>query len=101
MRRVRAFLLFTLGEVLLLGGLVGGHGAAEVRAWARRAREERAVAEALALTDLAVWTEARYTRHLSQADRFAPFQDAPGAPDLLPAGSLVPPPPFLRSPPLP
>ena len=47
----------------------------------------------LGLTDLAIWTEARYTRHLSQADRFAAFQDLPGAFDHFPAGSIVAPPP--------
>jgi hypothetical protein len=47
----------------------------------------------LGLTDLAIWTEARYTRHPSQADRFAAFQDLPGAFDHFPAGSIVAPPP--------
>lgn len=47
---------------------------------------------ALALTDLALFTEARYTRHPSQADRHSPFQDHPMALDHFPSGSLVPPP---------
>lgn len=46
----------------------------------------------LGLTDLSLWTEARYTRHLSQADNFAAFQDHPAALDHFPAGSLVSPP---------
>ncbi len=44
------------------------------------------------LTDLCLFTEARYTRHPSQADAFAPFQDHPGALEHFPSGSLVPPP---------
>ena len=48
---------------------------------------------ALQLTDLAVWTESRYTRHPSQSDRFSSFQDGPGALEHFPAGSLVGPPP--------
>lgn len=59
----------------------GGHAAAE------------AMVRRLGLTDLALFTEARYTRHLTQADRFAPFQDHPGALEHFPSGSLVAPPP--------
>ncbi|OGR23620.1 MAG: hypothetical protein A2X58_02295 [Nitrospirae bacterium GWC2_56_14] len=46
----------------------------------------------LALTDLALFTEARYTRHPSQADLHAPFQDHPSALEHFPSGSFVPPP---------
>jgi hypothetical protein len=52
----------------------------------------------LDLTDLALFTEARYTRHLSQADRHTAFQDHPLALDHFPSGSLVPPPERLRQP---
>ena len=45
----------------------------------------------LMLTDLSLWTEARYSRHPSQADFFAPFQDFPGAIERFPAGSLTAP----------
>ncbi len=48
--------------------------------------------KSLMLTDLAIWTEARYTRHPSQADFFTPFQDFPAAIEHFPAGSLVAPP---------
>ncbi len=47
--------------------------------------------KALGLTDLAIWTEARYTRHPSQADFFTPFQDFPSALEHFPAGSIVSP----------
>jgi hypothetical protein len=47
----------------------------------------------LELTDLCVFTEARYTRHPSQADRFTPFQDHPFSLEHFPSGSLVAPPP--------
>lgn len=53
--------------------------------------------EALMLTDLAVWTEARYTRHPSQADFFSAFQDGPGALEHFPAGMWVSPPDFLQA----
>jgi hypothetical protein len=47
------------------------------------------------LTDLALFTEARYTRHLSQADYHTPFQDHPFALEHFPTGSLVRPPALL------
>jgi hypothetical protein len=43
------------------------------------------------LTDPALFTEARYARHASQADRHAAFQDQPMALEHFPAGSLMPP----------
>jgi hypothetical protein len=52
-----------------------------------------ALARRLQLTDPALFTEARYARHPSQADRHAAFQDHPMALEHFPAGSLVPPPP--------
>jgi hypothetical protein len=52
----------------------------------------------LGLTDLALWTEARYARHPSQTDRFSAFQDFPASPEHFPAGSIVPPPPVLGPP---
>ena len=52
----------------------------------------------LSLTDLALFTEARYTRHLSMADRHSAFQDHPMALEHFPSGSLVAPPPHLTPP---
>jgi len=53
--------------------------------------EQRATLVAdLDLTDLALFTEARYTRHPSQADLHSAFQDHPMALDHFPSGSLVP-----------
>lgn len=53
-----------------------------------------ALAKALHITDPALFTEARYARHLSQADRHAAFQDHPMALEHFPAGAMVPPPAF-------
>jgi hypothetical protein len=44
----------------------------------------------LDLTDLALFTEARYTRHPSQADLHSAFQDHPIAIEHFPTGSVVP-----------
>ncbi len=51
----------------------------------------------LELTDLCLFTEARYTRHLSQADLFSPFQDHPMSFEHFPSGSLVGPSFSLRA----
>ena len=50
------------------------------------------VVRQLGLTDLALFTEARYTRHLSQSDLHSAFQDHPMALEHFPSGSLVQPP---------
>lgn len=50
----------------------------------------------LELTDLALFTEARYTRHLSQADLHSAFQDHPTALEHFPTGSIAGPPAGLR-----
>lgn len=54
-------------------------------------RNRRQLVAALMLTDLALWSEARYTRHPAMADLFSPFQDHPGALEHFPAGSLLAP----------
>jgi hypothetical protein len=43
-----------------------------------------------------LFTEARYTRHPSQADLHSAFQDHPMAFEHFPTGSLIGPPPHLR-----
>jgi len=49
----------------------------------------------LGLTDLALFTEARYTRHPSQADLHSAFQDHPMSFEHFPTGSFVQPPAHL------
>lgn len=89
--RARLFIVVLALEFLALTWVVirdhrGGAVSAE------RRRNGRELAQTLLLTDLALWTEARYTRHPSQADWFTAFQDGPAAPDHFPAGTWVPPP---------
>lgn len=93
MNRALAFLALTAVLVLVLAALLLD---GELRARRFAATSGPALARlggALGLTDLAIWTEARYARHPSQADRFTAFQDLPGAFDHFPAGSIIPPPP--------
>ena len=58
--------------------------------------EKRDLVQRLFLTDLSLWTEARYTRNPSQADVFSAFQDFPSAIEHFPAGSIIAPPAHLR-----
>ncbi|WP_417806904.1 hypothetical protein [Thioclava sp.] len=55
----------------------------------RIAREAALVAD-FGLTDPALFTEARYTRHPSLADLNTPFQDHPMSFDHFPSGSIMP-----------
>ena len=91
-RRVRIFLallsLAAAAVAALAAGTAADRGTADRRA-------ERALAAELRLTGLALWPQASYCRHPSQADLFAPHAVHPAAPDRLPAGSIVPPRPAL------
>ncbi len=70
--------------------LLDGARLADERHTATRRGQE--LARAASLTDPALFTEARYARHASQADAHAAFQDHPMALEHFPAGSLMPPP---------
>ena len=59
-------------------------------------RKKSTLVKVLELTDLSIWTEARYTRHPTQADFFAAFQDFPSAIEHFPAGSVISPPEYLK-----
>jgi hypothetical protein len=83
------FLLLTTVEVLIVIGLVASAHRRADEAATTLVPARRAIATRLGLTDLAIWTEARYTRHPSQADVFSPFQDLPSSLEHFPAGSVV------------
>ncbi len=86
--------LTLLAVLLALLGLTMT-GAARRSQQADRAAADRALVRELGLTDLSLFTEARYGRHLSQADRHSAFQDHPAALEHFPSGGLLPPPPHL------
>ncbi len=60
-------------------------------------KQRREIVRVLALTDLALFTEARYTRHPSMADRNTPFQDHPLSLEHFPSGSILALPPHLNT----
>ncbi len=55
----------------------------------------RSLVRDLGLSDLCLFTEARYTRHLSQADLHSAFQDHPISIEHFPSGALVAPPQLI------
>lgn len=59
-------------------------------------QQRRAMVKVLGLTDLCLFTEARYTRHPSMADVHTPFQEHPLSLEHFPSGSIMAPPPHLR-----
>jgi len=88
------FLALTLVQAVLLGLCLlhaGLAGEAARPAVARRA----ATVKALGLTDLCLFTDASYTRHLALADVHAPLQEHPLCLEHFPAGSLAGPPEAL------
>ena len=82
--------LTLLAILLLLFGLTLADAAWHSRSADRAA--SRTLVRELGLTDLSLFTEARHTRHPTQADRYGPFQDHPAALDHFPTGTLLPPP---------
>jgi len=87
--KAKAFLAITAIQLIVLAGLFIWSVSATRARTAEEIPQKRELVQRLELTDLAIWTEARYTRHPSQADFFAPFQDGPSSLEHFPAGSVV------------
>ena len=77
--------------VMALGlGAAAVHAAATAPRAAARMVESAALVQGARLTDLALFSEARYTRHPSMADLHTAFQDAPMSFEHFPAGVFAP-----------
>lgn len=96
MRNVQAFSLFLAGAVLAVG-LVLVHAAHRTEADKVVLNERREMVRRLELTDLCLFTDARYTRHPGMADLNTPFQDHPMSFEHFPSGSLMSVSPHLSS----
>jgi len=95
MRKSDVFLIYLAINILLLF-VMFTHASLRERADMGSLKEKAEMVERLELTDLCLFTEANYTRHLSQADLHTPFQDSPMSLEHFPSGSLVAPPMILR-----
>jgi hypothetical protein len=91
MRSSTLFFCSLSAEMLLLSVLLA-HAAMRENAAQESLDEKSVLVERLRLTDLCLFTEARYTRHLSQADLNTPFQDHPLSLEHFPSGSFTQPP---------
>lgn len=89
LRKAEVFLSLIAGLLLLFGMTLAD---ALWRSHAVDRRASQALVRELGLSDLSLFTEARYTRHLSQADWHSPFQDHPAALEHFPSGSWLSPP---------
>ncbi len=94
LRRSTTYLGTTAGLFLVLVGIFL-HTSWEVLASRPIYARKTALVRQLELTDLCLFTEASYTRHLSMTDPSTPFQDAPMSLEHFPTGALVGPPRHL------
>ena len=88
MRRSSLFFLY-LGIQTALVVAAFTHAAYERVLRATDIAETTAMVRRLELTDLCLFTEARYTRNPSLADLHSAFQDHPTSLEHFPSGSLV------------
>jgi hypothetical protein len=96
MRRSNLFLIFLAINIFLLG-LMFAHASFRTRTDMLSLREKEEMVKRLELTDLCLFTEASYTRHLTQADHHTPFQDYPFSLEHFPSGSIMQPPMIKKS----
>jgi hypothetical protein len=95
MRKSIVYLGFTIPLALIAGLLfmTGSHSGSAPNA--DRILAMKQLVRELRLTDLCLFTEARYTRNPSQADLHSAFQDHPLAFEHFPSGSMLLPPTYL------
>ena len=91
MRKSTLFLIYVLINVIFVF-LMFAHASIGRKAAVELLAEKKQMVESLELADLCLFTEASYTRHLSQADLHTAFQDSPLSLEHFPSGSLVGPP---------
>jgi hypothetical protein len=89
MRNSTYYLGFLTLCMALLAFLLLVHPHLNANYFENSVRQKQQLVKMLGLTDMCLFTEARYTRHLSQADHFAAFQDSPMAFEHFPSGSLT------------
>ena len=88
-----AFITFCIGVLALL---LLGHPLLGASYYDKTLADKKQLVQQLGLTDLCLFTEARYTRHLSQTDLHSAFQDHPMAFEHFPSGSAVLPPVLIH-----
>ena len=87
----RATIILVVFETAMVVALAAT-GAARNRSQQPNRDVNRLLVRELGLTDLALSSGTSYTRHPSQADLFAPYNEHPSAIEHFPAGSVLQPP---------
>jgi len=95
MKRSNVYLAFLTAALVLFGAMFV-HAAVIRRRSAPRLERTTEMVRRLDLTDLCLFTEARYTRHPVMADVNSLFQDSPLSLEHYPTGSLMAPPDHLE-----
>lgn len=95
MRKSLIYVIFMMTGLALMGTLffLYPHIVEDTRQNSLNANQR--LVKKLRLTDLCLFTEARYTRHPSQADLHSAFQDHPLALEHFPSGSMLLPPQLI------
>jgi hypothetical protein len=88
------FIFVALGAAAF--GLMAAHARYRIEKAGPGLEEKALLVERLELTDLCLFTDARYARHPSMADRHTAFQDSPMSVEHFPSGTVILPPPHLR-----
>jgi hypothetical protein len=88
MRKSTVFLIYIFSNIIFLAAL-GAHSFYQKEVARPWLAEKREMVRRLDLTDLCLFTEASYTRHLTQADGHVAFQDHPVSLEHFPSGSLL------------
>lgn len=91
MRKSSFFLIYIAMNIILLF-VMFTHASLRKNAAMELVGKKMEMIRKLELTDLCLFTEASYIRHLTQADVHTPFQDYPMSLEHFPSGSLVMPP---------
>ena len=97
MRKSTYYLVLTALGGILLAFFLFFHPVLRAERFEGLMIEKKGLVRKLGITDLCLFTEARYTRHPSQADLHSAFQDHPVSLEHFPSGSIVFPPAVVRS----
>lgn len=89
--RYSSLVFMILFSGIVLSGLLMLHAYTSSQGQEANLLHKAELVKQLRLTDLCLFTEARYTRHLSQADLNTAFQDHPLSMEHFPSGSFTQP----------
>ena len=89
---------FVLSQSILLLGVMLFHAGIHRQIHNPSIAQNREMVRVLGLTDLCLFTEARYTRHPGLGDLGTAFQDHPVSMEHFPSGAIVPVPSHLVAP---